>query len=532
MTVPNGPGSTCESAVDGRGAKHRSLRRAARGSALTLSGSAVAAVAGFALTLVITRLTSTDQAGLFFSATSLFLLATGLARLGTQTGLVYFVSGARARGRADLARPYMRTAALPVLLVSAVTGLGLFLGADALGRWFSPEMPAEFADWMRVLVWAVPIAAVANLAVAGTQGLGTMKVLAAVEQVGRPVGQVLLVGVVLAWIDSPGLLPVAWAIVYLPVAIIAWWWWHRLAQPVPAGDASATVRTLARPFWFFSAPRALASVTQTAMQRFDIVLVGALAGLGEAAIYTAATRFLVLGQIAGRALALSIQPLLGEALARDDHDVARSLYQVVTGWLVLGTWPLYFLLITYSPLVLKIFGDGYSEAAPALALLSSVMLVATACGMVDMVLNMAGRSLWNLLNVLVAFGVNLGLDLWLIPEWGFMGAAVGWAAAILVANLLPLAQVARQPGIHPFGRPTMSAMAMAAMIFGLFPWLVRTVAGDGPGPTLAALCAAGIVYVIGLFVGRRHWHLTLLLAAVRRRTGARRAQPPTVDRIS
>ena len=38
------------------------------------------------------------------------------------------------------------------------------------------------------------------------------KVLATVEQVGRPVGQLLLVGVVLAWVGDPRFLPAAWAI--------------------------------------------------------------------------------------------------------------------------------------------------------------------------------------------------------------------------------------------------------------------------------------------------------------------------------
>lgn len=521
MTGAKEGGTVSRAPASRHGADTQSLHRAARGSVLTLSGSALAAFAGFALTLSITRLTSGVQAGLFFSATSFFLLATGLARLGTQTGLVYFVSGARASGRPDLARPYMRTAAVPVLLVSGAAGLGLFLGAEALGRVFSPQRPAEFADWMQVLAWAVPLAAVANLALAGTQGLGTMKALAAVEQVGRPVVQLLLVLAALLWFGEPGLLPAAWAAAYLPMAVLAWWWWHRLAAPT--GGSTSHARSLAAPFWSFSAPRALAAVTQTAMQRFDIVLVGALAGLGEAAVYTAATRFLVLGQIAGRALSLSVQPLLGEALARGDRDDARSLYQVVTAWLVLGTWPLYLVLIVHSPLVLRVFGDGYPQAAPALSLLCAVMLVATACGMVDMVLNMAGRSLWNLFNVLVAFGVNLGLDLWLIPRWGFMGAAVGWAAAIAVANLLPLAQVIRQPGIHPFGRGTVMAMVAATLIFGALPWGVRAVAGTGAVPALAALAAAVLMYVVALAMGRRYWHLTLFVAALRRRTRTARA---------
>ena len=42
-----------------------------------------------------------------------------------------------------------------------------------------------------------------------------------------------------------------------------------------------------------------------------------------------------------------------------------------------------------------------------MVILSLSMLVATGCGMVDMVLIMAGRTSWNLGNALLALAVNL-----------------------------------------------------------------------------------------------------------------------------
>ncbi len=69
--------------------------------------------------------------------------------------------------------------------------------------------------------------------------------------------------------------------------------------------------------------------------------------------------------------------------------------------------------------------------------------------MVDMVLNMAGRTSWNLINVLLAVGVNLGLDLRLIPTQGILGAAIGWAAAIVVTNSLAVTQIAVAMRLHP-----------------------------------------------------------------------------------
>ena len=59
-----------------------------------------------------------------------------------------------------------------------------------------------------------------------------------------------------------------------------------------------------------------------------------------------------------------------------------------------------------------------------------------------MVLVTTGRSSWSLVNGLLAVVVNVGLDVLLIPRYGIIGAAIGWSAAIVLTNLLPLAQVA------------------------------------------------------------------------------------------
>src|SRR6185437_16689161 len=107
------------------------------------------------------------------------------------------------------------------------------------------------------------------------------------------------------------------------------------------------------------------------------------------------------------------------------------------------TWPLYLLAVIYGPEVLSIFGHSYRAGHLVMVILGLTMLLATACGQVDMVLVTTGRSSWSLLNGLLAVVVNVGLDLILIPRYGIAGAAAGWSAAIALTNLLPLAQINR-----------------------------------------------------------------------------------------
>lgn len=506
-----------------RGSTHpdRSLRRAARGSVLNLTGSAFAALAMFMMSVAITRLSTRDHAGVFFTATSIFLIAINVGRLGTNTGLVYFISGSRGRGELGTSRPYMRIASGPVAAVALVSTALLLVLAGPLATWVSWDDAGMVTAILRTLAVLIPFAAAANLAMAASQGLGTMKVYASIDQVMLPVLQLTLVSVVL--LTGPWwAVPVAWAAAYIPVAIVGWLWWRRLAdrldpisEPLPHPSPSA--------FWKFTTPRAMASVSQIAMQRLDIVLVGALATVGGAAVYAAATRFLVLGQLVGRSISLSIQPLLAGTLARGNLDETKRLYQTCTAWLVMLTWPLYLCLIGLAPQVLGIFGTGYEVGGSALVLLCGAMLLATATGAVDIVLTMAGKSWWNLINVLVALAVFLVVDLWLIPSMGFMGAAVGWSAAIVVANLLPLVQILHTLGVHPFGRAALFVMGLNVGCFTLLPWLATRL-GDGSSPYFAVGAGVGLAfYLLSLVLARRLLRLGMLARALRRGRGRGRA---------
>ena len=235
----------------------------------------------------------------------------------------------------------------------------------------------------------------------------------------------------------------------------------------------------AKGFWSFTGPRSLASIAQIVIQRLDIVLVGVLIGPVQAAIYTAATRFLVAGQLGNAAISMAAQPQFTKLFAVGDRDGANAVYQATTAWLILLTWPLYLLAVIFGPYVLVIFGHAYHAGSTVMLILGLAMLVATACGQVDMVLITTGRSSWSLYNGLLAMVINVGVDLILIPKVGITGAAIGWAAAIGITNLVPLVQVATAAKVHPFGRGSLAAVLLATFSFAAIPLTVRALAGNG-----------------------------------------------------
>jgi O-antigen/teichoic acid export membrane protein len=489
------------------------LQKMARGSTLNLFAAACMGIVNFLMVVTITRAFTQAQAGIFFAATSLFLIVVALGQLGTSTGMVYFVSRALSLETVDLLASYVRAALWPVLLVASLLGLCMVVFAPQLAPLVTDGDPGELAPYLRVLGIFVPVACLAQLGLATTRGLKTMRPSAYVDHIARPVLQLVLVAGV-AWLAAPSLLVWAWVLPMVPAALLVWVWLRRLQARVIARGGGAHGTRPSGPvtaaFWRFTAPRAVALTAQMAMQRLDIVLVAALLGPIQAAVYGATTRFLVLGQMGSQSVATAVQPRIGSAIAREDRLLACRLYGTSTAWLVLITWPMYLTFATFGPFLLEVFGEGYSEGASALTLLSLAMLVATGCGMVDMVLNMAGRTTWTLANTLLSLVLLVGLDLWLIPAYGILGAAIGWAVARVVANLVPLTLLGLALRLHPFGLPLVTSVTASSLCFGVGLLLARTLLGASWAGLAAGVAGAGLCYLAALVLLRRPLDLTAL----------------------
>ncbi len=487
---------------------------AARGGLGNLVGAGFAGVAGLGVTWLVARGLGPAAAGSFFAATSAFVLFSSIARLGTSTALVYWPARLRAQGRPELIAHCLRISLFPVAVLATAMAAVLWFGAP---HWFP-----------RTLTIFLPLAALAESLLAATRGYRMMRPTVVLDKIVKPSAQLagiatLAATAVLAEVHLPASFwTTAWALPHVPVFVCAAiLLWRKVSQP-PLSPPDAEPRagggeSLGGAFWRFTAPRAVASGAQTALQRVDVLLVASLAGLVPAAAYAVAGRFIVVGQLANGAISQAVQPRLAEMLSVNDRAAANRLYQMATAWLVLISWPIHLLVLVYADLYLSVFGPAYVFAVPAVRVLAAAMLVATGCGMVDIVLSMAGRTTWNLMNVLLALTVMVAIDLYAIPRLGALGAAIGLAAAVLTNNLLPLAQLGFSLRLHPFGPPTRYAMALALLSFGLVPWLTR------PLGAAAGLLLGTAAYVTGLRLLSSRLELALVVAAHRRRwrSGAR-----------
>jgi len=506
------------------------LEKLARRGTASVVGAGFSAVFGVLLVVVVTNGFSPRMAGTLFAATSAFLILEALALLGTDTGLVKWLPAQIASGRSADLRRTLVISTVPVLGLSLCLGVALLATAPALApHMVGQDSASTMTVMLRVLAVVLPVATLADMIIAATRGTGTMKPTVLVDNIGRLGLQAVAVLVVCLVGGGALALVLSWSLPYLLTLVVAGVWLHVLvARRMKEPGTPTPWPVLSREFWAYTAPRAIARVTTTGLKRSDIVLVAALAGPAEAALYTAATRFVVVGQLFVQAVQQALSPQLSALFARGETRSANSIFQAATRWSMIAAWPLYLVMAGFASTLMVVFGEGYDVASDVVVILALSMLFATACGPVDSVLLMAGRSWLSLANNTIALVVNVAMNVALIPLYGIRGAAISWSVSIVLRNLLPLIQVHRYLDMSPITRPTMVVAAAAIACFGGVDIVVALV--DPPAGIAVLLVGIGLAaYVLVIWTMRGPLGLDAFRSALRRRSAPRVRRLAGVD---
>jgi O-antigen/teichoic acid export membrane protein len=507
--------------------RRKDLKSVARGGALNIVGTIVNGVAGFLFGIIVTRGLHARGAGVFFEALALFTIATTVAQLGADIGVVREIPRHRALGRFRDAVRCLYVSVTPVVVVATIVGIAISVFAPEIshvivhGRDHNAAVP-----YLRVLGPFLPLAAVSKVLLCATRSFGTMLPFVAVEYIGKAGLRAVLAIFVIALGLGSVAMAMSWALpIALGLAAATIWLLaviKRASPTSPAVDEPQTpLRKLVLDFWRFTAFRGVAAIFAIAILWLDVVLVGALASAREAGIYGAASRFVTAGSFALQALFLVMGPQMSALLSKGQRERAQAIYQAATAWLTAVSFPIFLGMAVFAPFLLRMFGPEFASGGTALTILALAMLVNMGTGTVTVILLMSGKSSWNLANTAGAAVLNVVLNVVLIPQFGMTGAAIAWAAAICVQNLVPLVQIWVSLKIHPFGTAYPVPVVAAVICFGGIGLLITQTLGMSISTFLFFVIVATAAYLVLLWRFRDVLDFPLLRAAM----AARRSRP-------
>lgn len=476
----------------------------ARGGSLSFVGSAVSAVMGLILIVVLGRTLGDAGSGVVLQAIGAFTIALGVARFGMDSAAIWILP----RQLEDAPEQLRPTGAF-LVAVSAITGLvcaGVLFLVVALIDARSPGDPVAAA--LRSILWFLPVASVMLTALSATRALGRVHSYVLVGSVLlptlRPVAIAAAVGVGAGAVGAA----FAWALPLVPAALaavlIVGWQLRRAGTTAAPGFLRSEVprRTIG-----YAVPRVISSGLEQLLIWLAVIIVGAIAGPAAAGVYGSASRFVAAGLIIDTALRVVVSPLFSRMLHRDDATGLETVYRTATIWLVLFSTPAYVLLSFFAPVALSLLGDSFTDGRSVLIIMSVGSIITFLAGNIHSVLLMSGRSGLAALNKAIAVAANVMLLFLLVPLWGIAGAAVAWAVACALDAALASVQVRIVLGLRVSPLPGLYPLLVAGVSFGLPGLLFHHFLGETWSGLIAAALVGGLIFFSWCRVDRRRLHL-------------------------
>ncbi len=203
------------------------------------------------------------------------------------------------------------------------------------------------------------------------------------------------------------------------------------ARGIPDISAGFTGTAFKRVMSFaaFSLGTSLAGFIYT---RTDILMLGKLASAADTAAYSASRALTSMVVLVSAAANMVLMPLISRAWSENRRKETLKLVMKAIGIVELIQLPVVILLVFFSEFVINTVYDGrYLENWPILAILGTLALIRPFGSLFSSAGTAMNRPQYSFWSVLISAGVNVALNLWLIPELGGTGAALATAAAVV-----------------------------------------------------------------------------------------------------
>ena len=416
----------------------------ARSTAGTFALKVISTGLGFLTSLVLARLLGAAGYGAYAYAMAWVRLLSVPATFGFHQLLVRNVAIYHAQEEWELLHGLLRFSDRLVLITSII----LMAGAGLLG-WVSLSSKNNgsmlFALWIALL--ALPFLSLTQLRQAAMRGF---------QQIIRGQLPAMLIRPLFFLITVAGLyllfrqymsapLVVALNVVATIIAFGVGAYW--LQKTVPY-EAKITVPQIEVRAWISGAvPLLLVAGIQIINFQIDIILLGAFKDALQVGVYEVVKRVTDLVSFPLLAVEVSIAPIIASLYATGQIIRLQKLISRSAKVLLTVSLPIVVLLIVFNKLILSIFGSDFTKGAFALIVLSIGQLMNAAFGPVGQLAIHTGHEKSTAVVVGLGATINVVLNVFLIPRWGFMGAAVATMISLITWNLLLTVFVYKQTGI-------------------------------------------------------------------------------------
>ncbi|MFA6474628.1 MAG: flippase [Patescibacteria group bacterium] len=255
-----------------------------------------------------------------------------------------------------------------------------------------------------------------------------------------------------------------------------------------------------RQLFIMAAPFALADIFFKLNGSIDTVMLNYLAGDRYVAWYSIALKLTITLTVLPGAFATAFFPAMSQALLQSKESF-RNIFEQTSILLLFLSIPIALGTYVLAPDIIQLAFKDFPATIPALQLFMAGVVFLFANYPIGNALNAANKQLTNTLNMGIALGVNVVLNIILIPQYTYMGAALAATLSAIVLVLLGLPYVYQLTEFRSLVILKKAGISLlSASIMAVLAWWLQQSLDHTSMIFLLILSVCIIIYVGLLFV--------------------------------
>jgi len=463
----------------------------AKETTVTFSGLVYGNFNRYLYSALLARWVGAEFLGIYSLANAIMLISEVVAKMGLETGVMRFVGRLNPEVDQEKIQKIIASALRMTTIFSLVIMVALVISSGAIVTNILNEPPLLK---LLIIIFAItiPFNALTLVSAFATQGFKRLKYKILVTQFLNPT-LLLTTMVICYWFVSAESALMAPMLI---TGIIGLFVMLGVLKKVTGVSYNQIMKAKFDTSLFkFSFPLMFVTILQTFMHWMDILMLGYFTDATTFGLYHPAARTAGLLQALLLSFISIYAPMMAQFHREGDQKKMADTYKLVSRWLLMCAIPISAIFIIFPGKVMLLFGPEYLPSAKILVILTGATFIQAIFGAAGPTLSMSGHTKLVLWNTIGAFALNFGLNIYLIPNYGIIGAAIATLTSLIVVGFARTIEVSVILKMNFFDRKVIKPIFAGITVFtGLL--LIKDFIM--PFHTLITLLSAGI-FSVGSF---------------------------------
>ena len=449
--------------IEGKNDNEALHNEIAKGSMLVFVGQVVGSFTRFFTNLVLTRILSVANYGLFSLGLTVFHLANELSLSGFQYGAQNFVPKYRVSGEKSLIKGFILFAFVCTTILSLILGAGLFVFSGLIAEQIFHKEGLE--NVLKVLAVAIPLYVPMMLCAFFGVAFLKIRIMVKVRDIIQPL-LFLIFAVVLLVSDKRSLFCVL--LVYslsvlltLGIALVL------IRQVFGVNMKGRPARFKKKHWGLYSGTVMFAGFFSMFLFQTDKMILGSLGSLEEIGVYNAAWKLYSFLGLSTIVFNTTFFPIISQVYASGNLMELNNLTKMVGKWIFSVNTFFIMIVVVYARDLMRLFGQEFVGGYPVLIIFGLSWIVVSMLTSTSGILRMTGKQNVEFLlsAVMLIFSIISGIIL--IKRYGMIGAAISSTVCFTVLHVAKAVLSYRYYGINPLGKGTVLSFIFALLGVGL-----------------------------------------------------------------